>query len=162
MFLAAGGLLPGPPAEASGSCSGGLYELAGPLVGTWQEFTIEGDTETLVGTLESSLDLGGCVFRQSFLSAEGTFAFRSFGFVDPETGTWRELFVFDSGRTAEYRWRASGDEILLERQGRIEGRLHRLRLTQIGPDTYTVWEEHFYDDGATWQAVEETRARRIR
>lgn len=152
--LAAQGCAAAPP----GPCGGAPYSLAAPLVGVWEEYSVEGDVETLGGQLASEFVAGGCAFEQRFVSADDQFSFQSFGYVDPEDGLWRERFVLSDGRTAEYRWRPNGADILLERE---DNPGYRLRITGITEREYRVYEETSADTSANWQTVSVTVTRRI-
>lgn len=148
----------GCAAAAPGPCGGPAYRLAEQLVGVWEEYSVDGTTETLGGRLTSEFAVGGCAFQQRFESADEQFSFQSFGYVDPEDGLWRERFVLSDGRTAEYRWRAVGADILLEREANPG---YRLRITDIAEQEYRVYEEESADAGVSWQTVSVTITRRV-
>lgn len=145
----------------SPSCTGPTYDLAKQFVGTWQEFTVTDEGEQLVGSLTCAFDLDGCVFVQRFLSADESFSFMSFGYVDQESGQWMETYVFNNGRHASYRWRTDGDEIITERIGGNPEDLRRLRIRFQSTDLYEVSEERSTDSGESWEHVELTRTRRV-
>ena len=143
------------------ACAGPAYELAQRFAGTWQEFTVSDEGEELVGTLTSAFELDGCVISQRFLSADESFSFISFGYVDQESGQWLETYVFNNGRHASYRWLTNGDEIITERIGGNPKDLRRLRIRFLSADLYEVSEERSTDSGVTWEHVELTRTRRV-
>jgi hypothetical protein len=141
-------------------CSGKPYDLVRPFIGTWQEYAVADDGETLIGTLTSVLEQDGCVISQRFASADGSFSFLTFGFVD-ETNQWIETYVFNDGRAASYRWREEGGEIITERVGGDPKDMRRLRIDFKSPDLYEVSEERSLDQGETWEFVELCRTRRM-
>jgi hypothetical protein len=141
-------------------CSGGKYDLPSRLVGTWKEYTVTEKGEVLAGTLKSGFEVGGCVFSQRFLSADGKLSFLSLGYIDPSTDSWHETFVLSNGRVASYRWRQSGDDIIIDRIGGDPRDMRRLRITNIKRDYYEVVEERSSDEGKTWKQFELTRTRR--
>ncbi|HSM01849.1 MAG TPA: hypothetical protein VK960_05350 [Acidimicrobiia bacterium] len=141
-------------------CSGRPYDLVRPFVGAWNEYSVANGEEVLLGTLESSLAQDGCVFTQSFSSADGNLSFMTFGFVD-ETNQWIETYVFNDGRAASYRWREEADEIITERIGGSASDMRRLRIRFVTTDLYEVSEERSLDRGKTWEFVELVRTRRV-
>lgn len=148
-------------AQSSGPCAGEVFHLPARLAGTWQEFTVTPDGERLEGELQSMFEAGGCAFAQQFRSRDGSFTFRSLGYVDGESGRWREHFVLSNGRTAVYEWVADGPDIVLNRLQPAGPDLFRLRVTQIRTNSYEVIEERSRDGGATWARGERTITRRI-
>jgi hypothetical protein len=141
-------------------CSGGPYDLVRPFIGTWQEYAVTDGGEILIGTLTSVLEQDGCVISQRFASADGSFSFLTFGFVD-ETNQWIETYVFNDGRAASYRWREEDGEIITERVGGDPKDMRRLRIEFKSPDLYDVSEERSLDRGETWEFVELCRTRRV-
>jgi len=141
-------------------CSGRMYDLAKLFVGSWKEYTVSDEGEILGGSLQSGLELDGCVFSQRFTSADGSFSFMSFGYVEPDTGQWYETYVFNNGRAASYRWREEGADIITDRVGGNPKDLRRLRITFVSKDVYNVKEERSLDGGNTWELVELSRTRR--
>lgn len=140
--------------------SGAPYSLADRFTGTWKEYTVTDQGEQLVGTLNVSWDLGGCVQVQRLQAAEGPFALMAFGYLDPESGSWEETFILNSGRVARYRWREEGPDLLVERQGGNPNDLRRLRIQNLTTRAYDVLEESSLDGGEIWSVVEVTRTRR--
>lgn len=142
------------------TCSGGKYDLPGRFVGTWKEYTVTEKGEVLAGTLKSGFEVDGCVFSQRFSSVDGRLSFLSFAYIDPSTDTWHETFVMNNGRVASYRWRQSGDEVIIDRIGGNPLDVRRLRAANFQKDYYEVIEERSTDGGKTWTRVELTRTRR--
>jgi len=141
-------------------CSGKPYDLVRPFVGTWEEYAVADGDEVLIGTLISVLEQDGCVISQRFASADGSFSFMTFGYVD-ETDRWIETYVFNDGRAANYSWREEGSEIITERIGGDPKDMRRLRIRFMTPDLYEVSEERSLDRGGTWDFVELSRTRRV-
>lgn len=142
-------------------CTGPAYDLAKQFIGTWQEFTVAEEGEVLVGTLTSAFELDGCVITQRFLSADESFSFMSFGYVEQESGQWLETYVFNNGRHARYRWLSEGDEIITARVDGNPEDLRRLRIRFLSADQYEVAEERSTDGGDSWEHVELNRTRRV-
>jgi hypothetical protein len=142
-----------------GPCVSEAHDLARPLVGTWHEFTITAGGEVFEGELHSTLEAGGCAFVQSFVSADGTFTFRSLGYVDPDRRAWVEQFVLSNGRTAVYEWARDGADILLNRLS-SEPDHYRLRVTDLKEDSYVVIEERRTAAAPEWTQGERTITRR--
>lgn len=150
----------GEPGVAA-PCSGEPYTDLRPFVGTWQEFTEVDGGERLEGTLRFEYILDGCAIRQSFVAADGGLRFETLGFVDAETGRWRETYVLSNARAATYEWVPDGAEWL---QVPVDAGMRatvRLRIMEITRDAYLVIEERSSDGGTTWTPVERTRTRRV-
>ncbi len=144
-------------------CQGGIYELVNPFMGNWQEFTVTTDGEVFIGTLRSSKGVDGCNIAQRFISADGSFSYQSFGYIEASTGLWKEVYVFSNGNNSEYQWFKQGSDVIMRRTGgtRSLDHMHQLRLTNISNDAYDVIEEHSYDQGVSWEDKELTRIKRI-
>lgn len=136
--------------------------LVQPFIGTWEEYTITGDDEVYLGTLESELTFDDQVISQRFMSRDSTFSYLSFGYIHPSSGILEETFVFSNGSISEYQWLTHGNEILLRRTGgtRALDHMQQLRFTNIRADQYDVVEEYSYDRGKTWKFIELTVIRR--
>lgn len=131
-------------------------------MGIWEEYTIK-ETEEFVGKLTSIAEPDGCSISQTFESADGSFSYRSFGYVDTSTNRWKEIYVFNTGRNAVYEWFQEGEDVIMRRTGgsRKLDYMHQLRLTKISPESYDVIEEHSYDNGKNWKAIELTRTKKV-
>ncbi|MCL4262254.1 MAG: hypothetical protein KJ069_03530 [Anaerolineae bacterium] len=141
--------------------SGRAYELVRRFIGTWQEFTVSADGESLVGTLQVRWEMEDCLLRQDFRAGDGSFAFVAFGYLDPESQTWQETFVLNDGRVAHYRWREEGEVIVVGRLGGNPQDLRRLKIRNLTDVAYEATEERSGDGGQTWEIVEVTRTRRV-
>jgi len=148
--------------QTSGSCEGGTYNLVKPLLGTWEEYTITDSSEVFIGTLQSNLELSGCVLSQRFVSPDSSFSYQSFGYVEPTSNKWNETYVFSTGSISKYEWQTDNNDLLTLRTGgtRVIDYIHRLRLTNINELFYDVIEERSKDGGRTWKAMELTRINR--
>jgi hypothetical protein len=142
-------------------CEGPALDLARRFTGVWEEYTVDDNGETLEGRLETSLDLGGCVLMQRFTSADGGFAFVSFGYVTPETGNWFETYVFDTGRSSQWRWYDNGDEVTMDHVDGTGAVTRRLRVVEMTDDAYDVIEEKRDTATEPWEFVVLTRTRRV-
>jgi hypothetical protein len=141
-------------AQAPAPCSGEAYDLARRFIGSWQEFAVTETGEVLGGRLDTTLEAGGCAISQVFKGADGAFSFRSLGFVEPGYGQWVETYVLSNGRVATYRWRAEGEEVVIDRIAGGDAEIRRrLRVRFLDPDTYRVVEEQSADAGAWTQGI---------
>ncbi|MGI9546712.1 MAG: hypothetical protein ACR2MM_05720 [Flavobacteriaceae bacterium] len=149
-------------AQQETPCQGGIYELVDPFMGNWKEYTVTVDGEVFIGDLRSSKSPDGCTIAQRFVSADGSFSYQSFGYVEASSGLWKEVYVFSNGNNSEYQWLKEGEDVLMRRTGgtRQLKYMHQLRLTNIGEKSYDVIEEHSYDKGQTWEDIELTRIRK--
>lgn len=149
-------------AQEERPCRGGVYDLVDPFMGNWKEFTVSQEGEVFEGNLKSSKSPNGCTITQRFVSADLSFSYQSFGYVEGSTGLWKEIYVFNNGNHAEYQWFAEGSDIIMRRTGgsRLLDRLHQLRLTKISSTSYDVIEEHSYDNGQSWVEKELTRIKK--
>jgi hypothetical protein len=149
-------------AQETGACSGPAYDLARRFVGAWQEFSVTPEGERLEGRIDTTLEAGGCALTQAFTSPDGTFAFRSLGYVDPASGEWQETYVLSNNRPATYRWQADGDDILIVRTaGGDPATRRRLRVTFLDADTYRVTIETAPAGADEWTAGFVTMTRRL-
>jgi hypothetical protein len=144
------------------ACAGPAYDLASRFTGNWQEFAVTEQGEQLGGRLDVTLEAGGCALVQVFTGADGAFSFRSLGHVEAETGQWVETYVLSNGRVTSYRWRAEGDDIVIDRTaGGDPAMRRRLRVTFESEDAYRVLEETSPADAEAWTAGIMTVTRRI-
>ena len=145
-------------------CSGEIYELVEPFMGNWEEYTVTADGEVFIGTLKSSKGPDSCTISQRFVSADGSFSYQSFGYIEAATGLWKEVYVFSNGRNSEYQWFRDGTDVIMRRTGgtRKLEYMHQLRLTNITDMSYDVIEEHSRDKGITWEDVELTRIKKVK
>ena len=126
-----------------------------PLIGEWDGFRVGESDKTYVGTLSTSMAVGGCAFKQSFTAAEialqDNFNYESFGFVD-ETGDWREVYVLSSGVVRHYSWAQNEEELILEQRSTSGPDRNRLVVFNMVEDKYQLLEERSSDRGQTWTA----------
>ncbi len=149
-------------AQEDKGCIGESYAMINPFMGNWKEFTVTQEAEVYMGTLQSSKGQDKCTITQRFISADGSFSYQCFGYVDSSTSNWKEIYVFNNGNHSEYQWFKEDSDIIMRRTSgtRLLDYMHQLRLTNITKDSYDVFEEHSYDNGITWQNVELTRIKR--
>jgi len=150
-------------AQSESRCGGGSYELVKPFLGNWKEYNVTESGEEYIGTLQSKLDLNGCVISQRFVSSDSSFSYVSFGYVNPSSNILEETYVFDNGSISKYQWLVEDSTIVTRRIGgtRKIDHLQQLRLTNVSKNQYDVIEEQSYDGGKTWERVELTRIKRI-
>jgi hypothetical protein len=155
-------LAAGAGAQETDACSGPAYDLARRFVGAWQEFSVTPEGERLEGRIDTALEAGGCALTQAFTSPDGTFTFRSLGYVDPASGEWQETYVLSNNRPATYLWQADGDDILIVRTaGGDPATRRRLRVTFLDADTYRVTIETAPAGADDWTAGLVTMTRRL-
>jgi hypothetical protein len=148
--------------DGAPACDGAGYELARRFTGAWQEFAVTEQGEQLGGRLDVTLEAGGCALVQVFTGADGAFSFRSLGHVEAETGQWVETYVLSNGRVASYRWRAEGEDVVIDRTaGGDPAMRRRLRVTFESADAYRVVEETSPAGADAWTAGIMTVTRRI-
>ncbi len=149
--------------QSNNPCSKGTFEIIKPFIGEWKEYTVTEKEEVYIGELESSIELGGCVISQKFISKDSSFSYVSFGYIDPSSNIWQETYVFNNGGISKYQWQIDGTDVLQRRIGgtRKLDYMHQLRLTNITENQYDAIEEHSYDGGKTWKTIELTRIKRI-
>lgn len=142
-------------------CAKGPYELAKKFEGTWQEFTVTDAGEKLDGTLSTNFELNGCVIRQRFESADKSFSFVSFGYVERSSNQWYETYALSNGKVRGYRWTTDGETIFHEliSGDDAEGRPMRLRITFVNKDFYQVIQERY--EGNQWVKGQRTNTRRV-
>ena len=151
-------------AQGNTACNGEIYELVDPFMGNWEEHTVTADGEVFIGTLKSKKGPDSCTISQRFVSADGSFSYQSFGYVEASTGLWKEVYVFSNGNNSEYQWFRDGADVIMRRTGgtRKLEYMHQLRLTNISDTSYDVIEEHSRDKGNSWEDVELTRIKKVK
>ncbi len=150
-------------AQSDGKCKGGSHELVKPFLGNWKEYNVTENGEEFIGTLQSKLDLNGCVISQRFVSSDSSFSYVSFGYVIPSSNILEETYVFDNGSISKYQWLLEDSTTITRRIGgtRKMDHLQQLRLTNVSKNQYDVIEEQSNDGGITLERVELTRIKRI-
>ncbi len=149
--------------QSEGPCSKGAFGIIKPFIGEWKEYTVTGKEEIYIGNLKSTIELDGCVISQKFVGKDSSFSYSSFGYIDPSSNIWQETYVFNNGAISKYQWLIDEADVLQRRIGgtRKLDYMHQLRLTNITENQYDAIEEHSYDGGKTWKAMELTRIKRI-
>jgi len=149
-------------AQAPAHCAGEAYGLARRFVGSWQEFAVTEAGEELGGRLDTTLEAGDCAIMQVFTGADGAFGFRSLGYVEADSAQWVETYVLSNGRVASYRWRAEGEDVVIDRiAGGDPAIRRRLRVSFLDPDTYRVVEEQSPAGAEDWARGIVTMTRRL-
>ena len=150
--------------QDNADCEGKIYDLVTPFMGNWEEYTVTAEGEVFIGTLKSAKGADHCTIGQRFVSADGSFSYQSFGYVEASTGLWKEVYVFSNGNNSEYQWFMDGSDVIMRRTGgtRKLDHMHQLRLTNISDRSYDVIEEHSHDQGKTWNDVELTRIKKVK
>lgn len=96
--------------------------------------------------------LGGCVILENWTSASG-YTGKSFNFVDPVTGKWRQTWVDNKGGKMEFTRSLEGKDMIYFADVNEGGKEFRRRMTffNLGPDRVRQFSERTGDNGATWQ-----------
>jgi hypothetical protein len=96
--------------------------------------------------------LNSCVLLENWTGLMGMSG-KSFNFIDPQTGQWRQTWVDDKGDAHEYHGELVDGQIRFQRESRSrDGHrvLHKLTFFQMGPGHVRQLGEHSDDEGATW------------
>jgi tetratricopeptide (TPR) repeat protein len=96
--------------------------------------------------------LNSCVLLENWTGLLGMSG-KSFNFIDPQTGQWRQTWVDDKGDAHEYAGEFVDGEIRFQRESRArDGHLvlHKLTFFHLAPGHVRQLGEHSDDDGATW------------
>ncbi len=118
-------------------------------VGEWNVFDTKGEKKG-----ESSIQniLGGCVIFENWSGHTG-YTGKSFNFVDPGTGKWRQTWVDAVGGKIEFTGQLEGkDMVFFSEEKEKDGKPYTRRLTffNLGPDKVRQFSERTYDTGTTW------------
>ncbi len=150
--------------ESDGGCRQGSYDIVKPFLGEWEEYTITDSAEVYIGRLSTHLSLEGCILNQSFDAPGLNFAYKSQGFVNPASGVWEEIYIFNNGGYSRFLWVVDGTSIYTLRVGgsRITNNLHRLLYTDVKKNEYVVIQQESIDGGKTWTSKDSTRIKRIK
>lgn len=57
---------------------------------------------------------GGCVLRENWTGANGTFTGTSYNFYNPGTGLWEQLWLDASGTILKLKGQRTGDQMIME------------------------------------------------
>jgi len=117
--------------------------------GEWNVFTKDGHP---VGTSSVERILSGCVLLEQWTGANGS-AGKSFNFVDPGTGAWRQTWVDSRGSKIEYHGGLDGASMVFiadERDANGNAFQRRLTFFNLGAAKVRQFAERSTDGGATW------------
>ena len=117
-------------------------------VGEWDVHNEKGED---VGKSHIQRILGGCVILEEWTGARG-YTGKSFNFVDPVSGKWRQTWVDDRGGKIEFTGSLEGKDMIYFADANEGGKEFRRRLTffNLGPDRVRQFSERTYDGGTTW------------
>jgi len=143
-------------------CEGSQYEIVKPFIGLWEEYAVENDAEQLFGMLDISINTNGCNITKEFLLFNKPFSYVTTAYFDQQQNAWIEIFTFQNGKHAIFKWIKAKDGVLMERIGGSSQPeyLHRNRWTNIKTDSFEILEERSYDSGKSWEVYSTTRLKR--
>lgn len=118
-------------------------------IGDWDVVSSQGQP---AGQSHVERILNSCVIFENWTGLSGMNG-KSFNFIDPHTGQWRQTWVDDKGDAHEYAGEFVDGEIRFKRESRArDGHrvLHRLTFFSVGAGHVRQLGEHSDDEGATW------------
>jgi hypothetical protein len=138
-------------AQATPSCSDEKSHQFDFWIGEWEVYS----GEDLAGHNRIEPILDGCVLQESWTGASGS-AGSSFNFYDPQSGTWRQFWVWRNGTTLELEGTYADGRMVLEGQSQAQdgSSLHN-RITWYDNEDGSVrqhWEIS-RDSGETWSTA---------
>ena len=105
------------------------------------------------GNNDITLDVMNCVVMEKWSNAAGLGG-TSFNYFLPDTDTWKQVFVFESGGVHEYVGRAEPDGMSFEGAGAVGpgvNALLKMRFTRLPNGDVRQFIEQSTDEGASWQ-----------
>lgn len=118
-------------------------------IGDWDVKTPDGSP---AGQSHVESILGTCVIFENWTGLGGMSG-KSFNFIDPTGGKWKQTWVDDKGDVHEYTGEIVGGTMRFQREVRnIKGALahHRMSLMPLTPDHVRQLGEQSLDGGSTW------------
>lgn len=144
-------------------CEGSKYDILKPFIGQWHEYLVEGDEESLYGNLSVKLSSESCSLTKEFSMLTSSFSYKTLGYFDPSSGTWKETYTFSNGRYAIYEWKKLDKEVIIEllESSFSSEQLRRNRWTNLSENTFQIISEESSDSGQTWNTTSTTNMKRI-
>jgi tetratricopeptide (TPR) repeat protein len=118
-------------------------------IGSWDVKTAQGQP---AGSSEVEMILNQCIIFENWTGFSGMSG-KSFNFIEPGTGSWRQTWVDDKGDVHEYRGEFVDGEMRYRRESRAaDGHLvlNRMTFFNLAPGHVRQLGEHSDDDGKTW------------
>ncbi len=103
-------------------------------VGNW-EVTLPNGTKAGDNTIEKQH--GGCVIKESWVSAAGNFTGTSFNFYNPRTDQWEQLWLDTAGTILKLKGNRQNNQMIL----RSEPVVQEDGTTMVQQITYTLHED---------------------
>ncbi|TPW05045.1 MAG: TPR repeat-containing protein [bacterium] len=119
-------------------------------IGDWDVKTVQGQP---AGSSRVERILNECIIFENWTGFSGTSG-KSFNFIEPGTGRWRQTWVDDKGDAHEYVGEFVDGEMRYRRETTgADGHTIRNRMTFFNLSDGHVRQlgEHSDDDGQTWQ-----------
>lgn len=144
-------------------CEGSKYDILKPFIGQWHEYLVEGDKESLYGNLSIRLLSESCSLTKEFSMLTSSFSYKTLGYFDPSSGTWKETYTFSNGGYAIYEWKKLNNEVIMEllESSFSSGQHRRNRWTHLSENTFQIISEASSDSGQTWNTTSTTNMKRI-
>lgn len=144
-------------------CEGSEYDILKPFIGQWHEYLVEGDEEQLYGNLSVQLSTEGCALNKEFSMLTSAFSYKTLGYYDSTSGTWKETYTFSNGGYAIYEWKRINGEVVMEltKSSFSSEGLRRNRWTNVSQNSFQIISERSNDSGKTWKVTSTTNMKRI-
>lgn len=144
------------------ACEGDQFEILKPFIGQWHEYLVEAGGDQLYGNLSIAFSTG-CSLRKDFSMLTSSFSYKTLGYYDNISGTWKETYTFSNGGYAIYEWKREKEEVVMQLINSsfptIE--LKRNRWTNVTENSFQIISEKSTDSGKTWETSSITNMKRI-
>jgi hypothetical protein len=118
-------------------------------LGDWDVKTAQGQP---AGSSTVEMILNHCIIFENWTGFSGMSG-KSFNFIEPGTGVWRQTWVDDKGDAHEYRGEFVDGEMRYRRESKAaDGHvvLNRMTFFNLAPGHVRQLGEHSDDDGKSW------------
>ncbi|MEM1264261.1 MAG: hypothetical protein AAGH76_17815 [Pseudomonadota bacterium] len=134
------------------ACERLSLDFLAPLVGEWNQYRIDGDKRTFIGTFRTEFAAGGCALVQYFDSPDGDFSYVSLSAFE-DNGDFVERYALSTGRIAAYRWERTDTSLYQVRiVNNPDSKRHFVYL-DITKESYFIADERSDDGGETWKRL---------
>ena len=151
------------PETNSAICQGEQFEILKPFMGRWQEYLVEGAEEKRYGILSIALSPESCSLTKNFSMLTSSFSYRTLGYYDRNSETWKETYTFSHGGYAIYEWKTVNNEVVMEliSSAASSKKRRRNRWIKVKKNDFFIVAEESADAGKTWSQISETHMKRI-
>ena len=133
-----------------GACEKSPLDFLAPLVGEWNQYQVDGDERTFIGTFRTEFAAGGCALVQYFDSPDGDFSYVSLSAFE-DNGDFVERYALSTGRIAAYRWVHSDTGLYQVRIVNDPKSKRHFVYQDITKESYFIADERSDDGGKTWE-----------